>query len=1084
MWLTRLALRYPISTFLFACTIVVLGYVSFTQLPIDLLPNISIPVVTTVTYYSGAGPLDMEQSVTRIIERSVSSVNDVNYVQSSTREGISRVRVNFNWDANVDVGMIDVMQRVNRVLSQLPVGIAQPSVLRFDITSMPVCNVAVAGDMDERDLYDLAFNVIEPQIEHINGVASAPVSGGRIREIHVTLDRNRLEAMQIPVAMVLNAVANSNLTIPSGDLRTGQFDYSLKTESLFNIVKPMEDIVVRSVNGVPTRLKDIGRVEDSYQEQTEIVRIDGKPGLTLRVQKLAGANTVDVVDNVIRNLPKLTGIPESVRLSISFDQSLYIRQTISGLQREATLGGILAMLIILLFLRNVRGTLIILVAIPLSILITFILFRFGNITLNIMTFGGLALAVGRLVDDSIVELEAISRHYNMRKQGQSKLEATLEAAKEVASPIFVSTLTTVIVFLPIVFLTGIAKLLFIPLTITITVALFGSFFVSRTVTPLMCLNYLPPEKELNRKSSKWQDRLRIVAHDSLEGLDRWYEAKLRWAMGRRRLIVSGIVGFSILSFGLFTFIGTEFFPDQDESQFTVSLKLPVGSRHEATDKVTRQVEEIIRASVPEVQAMIADVGVQTTSRGGSTGGGRGNAGSYAANVQVALVSPEERHRTVFEITNELRKRLTQIAGATVFVNQGGFLRFLMNFGSSAPIDVEIRGYDLETGSALAKEIYGIVRSTPGAVDVQITRDDNLPELRVQIDRDKAGVLGIDVANISNTINTCMNGTVASLFTDPVTGNQYNILVRLNEDYRSKIDDLKKIIITTSVGQQVLLGNIATIEKAKAPVQIDRKYQQRLVEVTANVSGRDLGSVSKDIQNKIDQLNIPLGFEVKQTGNVEQQQKTNQELLLAFGLALLLVYVVMASQFQSFIDPFIIMFTIPLGIAGVFWTLFLTETTLSVTSAQGIIVMVGIVVSNGILLVDYTNRLRASGVELHEAIVRGGRTRLKPILMTSLATVLGLIPMAIGLGGESTQAPLALAVIGGLTFSTTLTLFFIPILYTIFEERFKREIRSDDEQQKEDTNNILRSGPPVLPAQAPKALAVGRRKKKPGFSPEK
>jgi multidrug efflux pump subunit AcrB len=384
----------------------------------------------------------------------------------------------------------------------------------------------------------------------------------------------------------------------------------------------------------------------------------------------------------------------------------------------------------------------------------------------------------------------------------------------------------------------------------------------------------------------------------------------------------------------------------------------------------------------------------------------------------------------------------QIPGATILLSQGGFLRFLMNFGSNAPIDVEIRGYDLDAGSALAKEIFGIVRSTPGAVDVQVSRDDNLPELRVQIDRNKAGVLGIDVANISNTINTCMNGTVASLFTDPTTGNQYNILVRLNEDYRSKIDDLKKLVITTSGGQQVLLGNIAKIEKANTPVQIDRKYQQRLVEVTANVAGRDLGSVSNDIQNKLDQMNIPLGFEVKQTGNVEQQQKTNRELLLAFGLALLLVYVVMASQFQSFIDPFIIMFTIPLGITGVLWALFLTKTTLSVTSAQGIIVMVGIVVSNGILLVDYTNRLRASGFELHEAVVRGGKTRLKPILMTSLATVLGLIPMAIGMGGESTQAPLALAVIGGLTISTALTLFFIPILYTIFEERFKREIKDD------------------------------------------
>ncbi len=1042
MWLTRLALKYPISTFLFAITIVVLGFVSFQQLPIDLLPNISVPVVTTITFYSGAGPLDMEQSVTTFIERGVSSVNDVDYVQSSTREGISQVRINFNWSANLDVGLVDVVQRVNRILNQLPTGVSQPVVLRFDITNLPVCNIAVSGDMDERDLYDLAFNVIEPQIEHLPGVASAQVIGGRIREIHVTLDRNRLQALQLPVQSVLTAIANANLIIPSGDLKTGQFDYSLKTESRFNVVKPMEDIVVKTVDGVPIRIKDVGKVEDSYQEQTEVIRIDGRPGLTLRVQKLASVNTVDVVDNVVRALPRLTGIPQTVRLSLSFDQSVYIRQTISGLQREAMLGAILAMMIILLFLRNVRGTLIIIVAIPLSILITFIWFRFGGVTLNIMTFGGLALAVGRLVDDSIVELEAISRHYNQRKQGQPKLQATLEAAKEVAAPIFISTLTTVIVFLPIVFLTGIAKLLFIPLTITIAVALFGSFFVSRTVTPLMCLNYLPPEKHLDRQSKNLSDRMRVKAHDWLLALDNWYERRLKWTLNHKRLVIFGITGIAIVSLGLLKFIGTEFFPDQDEGQFSIIVKLPVGTRSEETNKFVRQVEQILRNNIPEMQAMISDIGIPSARAGNFFSR---NSGSHSANVQVALVPIEERKRSVFEIIKEIRPKLATLPGATLLINPGGFLRFLLNFGSSAPIDVEIRGYDLEKGSKLAKEIANVVRSTPGAVDVQVSREDNLPELRVRIDRDKAGILGINVAQISNTINTCINGSVASLFTDPVTGNQYNILVRLSEDYRSQIEDLKNIVITTSGGQQVVLGNIAAIEKANAPVQIDRKQQQRLVDVTANVSGRDLGSVANDIRSKVAEINLPPGFEVRLGGNVEQQQKAFKDLLLAFGLAILLVYVVMASQFQSLLDPFIIMFTVPLGIVGVFWTLFLTNTTLSVTSFQGVIVMIGIVVSNGILLVDYTNRLRKRGTPLNEAVIQAGRTRLKPILMTSLATVLGLIPMAIGLGGEQTQAPLAIAVIGGLTVSTILTLFFVPALYTVFENRFKRELKKDEEE---------------------------------------
>ena len=1037
MWLTRLALRYPISTFLIAITILTFGVVSFEQLPIDLLPDITIPVVSTITFYQGASPLDMEQSVTTPIERTVSSVNDVDYVQSSTREGISQVRVNFNWDANTDVGLIDIVQRINRILNQLPTGVSQPVVLRFDLTNLPVCVVAVSGNIDERDLYDLALNVIEPQLEHLPGVAFAQVLGGKIREIHISIDRNRLEALRLPVQTVLNAVANSNLIIPSGDLKTGKFDYALKTESRFNVVKPMEDIVVQVVSGVPIKIKDIAKVEDSYQEQTELVRVNGHPGLTLRVQKLAKANTVEVVNNVLKALPHLTNVPKSVNLSLSFDQSLYIKQTISGLQREALLGAILAMIVILLFLRNIRGTIIILVAIPLSILITFIWFRFGNSTLNIMTFGGLALAVGRLVDDSIVELEAISRHYNQRKEGQSKIEATLEAAKEVAAPIFVSTLSTVIVFLPIIFLTGIAKLLFIPLTVTIAIALFGSFFVSRTITPLMCLKFLPPEKLSDRNSNKFSDRTRIFATNVLNKIEDNYERSLGWVLKHKRTVIITIFGFGLVSLILFKFIGTEFFPDQDEGQFRLVVNLPVGSRTEETAKVVGNIENILHKNVPEIQTIISDIGVPSAKSGNLFSR---NSGTHSANIQVALVPPEERNRSVFEIVNDVRPKVTKIPGAKVFISAGGFLKFLLNFGSNAPIDIEIRGFDLNTGSRLAKQISSIVKSVPGATDVQISRDDNLPELRVNIDRDKAGALGINVAEISNTISTLINGSVPSYFTDPVTGNQYNILVRLNEDFRSHIDDLKKLTITSSNGSQVLLGNIADIEMASSPVQIDRKYQQRIVDVTANVTGRDLGSVASDIQKKLDELNVPAGFEIKQSGNVEQQQQTFGALLFAFALAILLVYVVMASQFQSFLDPFIIMFTVPLGIVGVLWTLFFTDTTLSVTSFQGIIVMVGIVVSNGILLVDYTNHLRMRGLDLQNAIVQGGKTRLKPIIMTSLATVFGLIPMAMGIGGEKTQAPLAIAVIGGLTVSTILTLFLVPALYEVFERRIKREIK--------------------------------------------
>jgi CzcA family heavy metal efflux pump len=1037
MWITRLSLKYPITTLMASIAIFVLGIVSFEQLPIDMLPNIQIPVVSAITFYNGAGPLDMEQSVTVPIERAVSSTNDVSYVQSSTREGVSQVRIYFNWDANTNVGLIDVIQKINRVLNVLPTGVSQPLALRFDITNIPVIQVALSSDMDERDLYDLAYNIIEPQLEHVPGVAFAQVVGGRIREIHITPDRNRLEGAGVALQEVISAVTASNLILPSGELKTGVFDYSLKTESQFNLVEPMGDIPIKIINGIPIRIRDVARIEDSFMEQTELIRNNGKHGITMRIQKAPGSNTVEVVDAVLKTLHNLRDVPGNVTATTAFDQSEYIRDSINGLLSEGAIGAFLATLVIIIFLRNVRSTIIIFTAIPLSILVTFIFFRFSGTTLNIMTLGGLALGVGRLVDDSIVELENITRHYNLMKtQGVTKLQATLDAASEVASPIFISTVTTVIVFLPVIFLTGIAKMLFIPLVITISVALFGSFFVSRTVTPLLCFKALKPERESDPNSRKLIDRFQIFATKLLESMDNFYAKSLQYALRHKKFVVFGIVGFSAISFFLFKFIGTEFFPESDESQFSVTIKLPVGTRIEETEKFVENVEKVIKQNVPEAKTIVSDIGVPNARSGNLFGQ---NSGSHNANISVSLIPPGERKRTVFEIVNQLRPKLLAIPGGQIFANTGGFLKFLLNFGSSAPIDVTILGYDFAQSDSLAQKVYNIVKSTQGTADVKISRDINLPEVNVKIDRVKAGALGVSVSQVANTVAGAMSGTVASLFSDPKTGNQYNILVRMAENYRGNVDDIKKLTVMSNSGTLIKLENIATIELTKSPVQIDRKFQQRLNEVTANVVNRDLGSVAQDIQKKIDQLEKPPGFEVAISGNVEQQNKTFSALILAFGLAILLVYMVMASQFQSLLEPFIIMFSVPLGMVGVVWMLFLTNTTLSVTSFEGIIVMVGIVVSNGILLVDYTNKLRKDhGLELYEAVVRGGRTRLRPIFMTTFATVLGLIPMAIGIGGESSQAPLAISVIGGLTVSTFLTLIFVPTLYTIFGEIFKKK----------------------------------------------
>jgi CzcA family heavy metal efflux pump len=1015
--------------------ILVLGMVSFFQLPIDMLPDIQLPSVTATTFYSGAGPTDMEQSITVPIERAVSSTRDVDYIQSSTREGVSQVRIYFSWEADTKEGYIDIIQKINQVINQLPDGISQPRVVKYDITNTPVLTVTLSSDMDERELYDLAYNIIEPQLEHLPGVAAAQVSGGKIREIQIRIDRNRLEAANLSSQQVVQAIQNSNLILPSGALKSGVYDYSLRTESQFNVVEPMGDIIITTIDNVPIRVRDIAGVADSFEQQTRLIRTNGKHGVVIRIQKTPGSNTIDVVDNVKNALPKLRDVPSSLKLTTSFDQSEYIRESISGLLREGGAGAILATLIIIVFLRNSRSTLIIFIAIPLSILVTFIFFRFTGTSLNIMTLGGLALGVGRLVDDSIVELENISRHYtNMKRENVSKIQATLDAAQEVAAPIFVSTLTTVIVFLPVVFLSGISKLLFIPLVVTISVALFASFFVSRSVTPLLCYKVLSGEREVNPDSKKFTDRLQLKTKRIFDKIDNSYESVLRSAIKNRKLVILGILGFSAFSFILFKFIGTEFFPDSDENQFTISVRMPVGTRVELTEKFIEEVEKIVQENVPEANNIVSDMGVSSSRSGGSGG----NAGSHSGNVQVSLVPVNKRSRDVFEIIKALRPKIMVLPGAQIYINAGGFLKSLLNFGAGAPIEVAILGYDFAKADSLSKAVFNEVISVPGTTDVRISRDNNLPEARIIIDRVKAGAIGISASQIANTVSTGMSGTVASLFSDPKTGNLYNILVRMSEDYRNKIDDIKKLTVITPSGDPVPLGNFIEIKMTNSPVQIDRRYQQRLVSITANVSGRDLGSIAEDIKSKLNGINKPEGFEIQMIGNVEQQQKTFNSLFLAFLLAIVLVYMVMASQFQSLIDPFIIMFSVPLGMVGVVWMLFITKTTLSVTSFEGVIVMVGIVVSNGILLIDYTNRLRNKGIELHDAVLRGGKTRLRPILMTTLATVLGLIPMAVGIGGESSQAPLAIAVIGGLTASTFLTLIFVPTLYTVFEEKFPRK----------------------------------------------
>jgi multidrug efflux pump subunit AcrB len=875
-----------------------------------------------------------------------------------------------------------------------------------------------------------------------------------VRQITVNLNRDQLYAKGLSVLDVVRAVNDANFLLPSGDIRVGRLDYNIYTNNQFKIVQPMEDIVVRKTgpNGVPIHVKDLGTVDDSAEKQTAIVRVNGHRAVFLRVNKQPGANTINVVDQVRELMPKMMGVPPGVTLAITLDQSTYIRQAIQSLWHEALQGSVLAFLVILIFLRSLTSTLIISIAIPLSILLTFICMYFLGQSVNVFTLGGLALAVGRLVDDSIVELENINRHLNM--PGNPRRRAVLDAAREVAMPIFVATITTIVVFVPTVFLEGQTKLLFIPLTFTISVSLFASFLVSRTVTPLLALRVLRPERPIDPSSRKFHHRVGRLSRRFFDGMEEIYERILEWALLHRRLVVGAVavsfVGslFLVVApyFGLKPLIGSEFFPSSDESQFRVNLKAPVGTRVEETERLVRGMESIIRANLrpDELNTIVANVGIPQ----GRSAVFTQNTGPHSATVQVYLTTADKRKRTDREIVNALRPKFAgQFPGTTYRFVTGGIVSRVINFGSETAIEAEVLGYDLPTGEALGREVARIMQATEGVADVNISRDANYPQFEVKVDRQKAAAAGLSQRDIAQAALFSLNSNSSvnpSIFTDPRTGNQYNLVVQLDEPYRQTPDDLGRLFVTVN-DRPVLLSTVAEIAKSTGPVEIERKYQQRIVRVSANAVGRDLGSLSEELEAKFRQLPLPAGFTIRLGGQTEQQREAFSSLYFTSLLALILVYMVMASQFRSLKDPFTIMFSVPMGLIGVFWALYLTNTTLSTTSFMGIIMMVGIVVSNGVLLVEYINERRRHGEPLLQAVPRAGRIRLRPILMTTLTTVAGLLPMALAFGvGTEANQPLAIAVIGGLLVSTFFTLVLIPTLYVMLEEWFPRKIGAPED----------------------------------------
>jgi CzcA family heavy metal efflux pump len=1050
MFLTRGAIRNPIFVFMACIAVVVLSQIALTRLPRDLFPKITIPVILVSANYSGASPEAMERTVTYPLEQAVTRVAGVQQILSNTRQGTTSIQVWFGWGADLNIAEVEVIQNLQRVMRNLPAGVTQPFVIKFDISNIPVAQVVVrGGGLSPRKLYDLAYNTIEPQLERIPGVSTAFVRGGLVRELNVNVDPIQLGATGLTLQNVVDAISKSNALLPSGNLHNTRIDYQLNVPTLLQDTTAISNVVVTTRNGVPVHIGDVATVNDAAADQTDIVHVDGRPGVVMFVARQPDANTIDVVNQLRAALPRLAGIPRGVSLGISFDQSQYIRSAISTLGHEAVIGALLTFLVVLVFLRSGWSLVIIGLGIPLSVSAALLLMYFTGQTLNIFTLGGLTLAMGRLVDDAIVVRENITRHLAI--PGTPVRQAVLEATQEVGLPVLASTATTIAVFFPVVFLSGIGQRLFVPMALSIVFALGASYFVSMTIDPVLSIKLLraapgtvPGHEGPVGRFIRWSEGL-------MAGLDERYQRALGWTLSHGGTVIGGVALILLLSLFAARGIGTEFFPTSDESQFSVQVQAPQGTAVQSTADLSEQIANIVRKVIPEQDR----AAVYTVTGVPANGGGGGNAGPNTSEVEIRLVPPTRRRLSADDYANMVRKALAgRFPGVKTFISPGGLQRRIVNFGSAAPIDIQLLGYDQTVGQRLAQEVAAMVAATPGTADVQVTPQGQYPDFTVQVDTDKAALLGLNPTQVATQINTAMSGNVAtaSQFVDPVTGNEYNIVVRLQDAYRTHPEDLANVPLAALADPPagppagmtpLLLRDIARFTLGSEPLLIQRKNEQRVIDVTANVIDRPLGAVSQDIARQLDRLRFPPGFSYHMAGETEQQQGAFASLGFAMVLALMLVYMIMASQFQSLVDPFVIMFTVPLGFVGVIWMLLLTHTTLSIISFMGVITMIGIVVSNGILLVDYANKQQEKGVPLHEAVLAAGRIRLRPILMTAIATILGMIPMAAGLGeGSETNMPLARAVIGGLTVSTGLTLLLIPVLYVLFEKRFPHRRHAD------------------------------------------
>jgi HAE1 family hydrophobic/amphiphilic exporter-1 len=1083
--LAELSVRYFITFTMIYLAAVGVGGFAFTRLPIDMYPDITFPLVGVITQYVGASPEDVENLVSRPIEEAVSAVEGVEEVSSWSRHGISVVLIEFSWDTNLDIADMDVRRNLDFIDDMLPDDATDPISFAFNPSMQPILIMAVYGPYDQARLRQISTRTLEPRLERLHGVAQADTMGGLVREIQVRFDPDQLLARGITLDQVVGALRAENIQLPGGTVREGGRDLAIVTQGQFDSVDQIREVVVGVANRVPVRLRDVADVVDTFEDEDHIVRNNGRSAVLLTIRKQSDANTVETVRAVEAALPAiLAAAPPGVQFGTIFDQSEFIRDSISNLSMTALLACLLTFLVLLAFLRDVRAAAVVGLSIPVSVVVTFLAMYALDITLNVISMAGLALAIGMLVDNSIVVLENIYRHQT--ELGKDPRRAAVEGTQEVAMAITASTLTTIAVFGPILFVEGVAGEMFWDMTVTICVSLTASLLVAVTLVPMLSSRMLKARASMTPRTLGYRRAMRflkeffvvaalavsaVLAHlgdvspPLIDGFLppvaawgvvvavgwlvllflRWrvivdpvsrffekgndllissYRSLLGWCMANRW---KTLVGFTLTfgaSIGMMVFVPQDFFPEDDDSMIFFRIKAAVGSSPQQTDTYYRQAEKIVERVVPERRQVAVDVG---TGEGFMALFGEG---SHSGIVRLKLARLDERTRSADQIKEAIRHELEKVPGVTTnFEHPGGF-------GAGADVEVEIYGHDLDVARRVGLDVKAMLLADPELRDVQFSMDEGAPQLEVTLDRERMASLGINSLAVNRMVSTFFQGSTASVFREGA--DEFDIKVRAPAALRHSRREVTDLRLLTPLGKQVPLGTIARVDEVLGPVKITRKDQQRYVTVSGDSVGKNLGGVVERLTARLDAYRFPPDFSYRIGGTAEDMQESFGQLVWALLAAVLLVYMVMASQFESLLSPFIVFLTVPLTLFGIAAALLGTFTPLSIIAVIGVIMLAGVVVNNSIVLVDYANqRSEATGMTPTEAIIEAGPVRLRPILMTALTTILGMLPMAPGIGsGGQTWAPMARTVIGGLTWATFITLLFVPVVYA-FMVRPKR-----------------------------------------------